>query len=855
MGRRGGGPGVWLAPILAFSLLVVAFALLQSLAGGLASARGPARVSLAPQGPETAIGVHSSMVDLEGVSAGWETVFGETFETGIGPSWIVTDASAVDGGEYTWGAGRFEPTSPITAAWCVGGGADGIGLTAGVDDYPEHVDSWLIHGPVELGGAWDAYVRFRWWMGGSRGSQISPRDGGAGIQKVQGVDHAPERGDWLGWCVLTDPTELESARCTYVSSAAGGWMLGVIPLDAYLGATEEVTDTVWIGFHFVSDGDGRAGQGAFVDDVALRVNWGYRVFLPLVWKATSEPMPGPTNLLANGDFEEYETFHRVLILPAGDDPREEDGEGIFTHPYWLTWYDHDSPTWHPVQVLGLADAPDHVREQRVRQGENAVELFTSYRKHHAGFLQQVEVEPGTRLRLEAWAHAWSNNGGGPPDQEEDQGWSEGAGYDCFYAEEGDEGVTDGLENIVLSIGIDPTGGVNPHADTVQWGTGAHIYNCYHQVPAVEVEAQRRKVTIFLRSRVLWPFIHNHAYWDDVSLIDVDGDLTGRAWPYPLVAEGSKVGVHGIHESPVLDYVDGSEANDVSYAVVKAVDDVGWLSDVKEAHPETVTVARVTSPLEGCPRVGEPSTDLDEMANALMSFILNEVSLDPSLRKTVDYWEVINEPDPPEVEGYPRLAELMIKCMEKAEVNGLRLALFAFNNGTPEWHEMEGMVETGVFGRAREGGHILAAHEGVAWPGEPIDLWWGQAIPGAPEVPGAGLLCFRCRFLYHLLQERNEVIPLFISEWYGDRYEQDGGTPQDVVEAVRWYDGLAAEDYWMLGLCPFTVGPTSEWENKADYTFAYPALVDYMREVKDRENALPPGYSGTDYMERYGDWRR
>jgi hypothetical protein len=43
------------------------------------------------------------MVDLEGVSAGWETVFGETFETGIGPSWIVTDISAVDGGDRAWG--------------------------------------------------------------------------------------------------------------------------------------------------------------------------------------------------------------------------------------------------------------------------------------------------------------------------------------------------------------------------------------------------------------------------------------------------------------------------------------------------------------------------------------------------------------------------------------------------------------------------------------------------------------------------------------------------------------------------------------------------------------------------------
>jgi hypothetical protein len=850
MRKRGGGLTVWLAPALAFSVLLVVFALLQTFMGE------PASVLPVHAGSRTATGAESSGASVPRRSEGWQTVFSETFENGIGPGWVVTDTSVADGGEYTWGARSFEPVSPITAAWCVGGGDDGVSLTAGLDDYPHHADTWLIYGPVELGDAWGAYARFKWWMEGGGDSQLARRDGVASIRRLERSADAPDQGDWLGWCVFADATDLESAlseaSCTYVTSAAGAWMLGSIPLDAYLPATRGLTNTVWIGFHFLSDGDGRAGRGAFIDDVELRVNRGYRVFMPLVRK----PPPGPAraNLLTNGGFEELDTFHRALVLPADGEPREENQSGIFTPPYWLTWYYQDPGTWDQPQVLGLADAPDDVKERRVWQGENGTVLFTSYRRHDAGFLQQVDVEPGTRLRLEAWAHAWSNNGGGPPGLEEHPGWSEGAGFDCFYAAEGDEGLSGGVENIALSVGIDPTGGVDPDADTVRWGTAAHVYNCYRQVPAVEVEAQRRKVTIFLRSRVQWPFWHNHAYWDDVRLIDVDGG-EARAWPYPVVAEGSRLGVHGILRSPVLDYVDGAAAGDVSYAVVKAVDNVGWLSEVKEAHPETITVARLTSPIEGCPRVGEPSTDLDEMANALMSYILNEISLDPSLRRTVDYWEVINEPDPPEAQGYPRLAELMIKCMERAEMNGLKLALFSFNYGTPEWFEMEGMVETGVFARAREGGHILATHEGVPGPGDPIDLWWGQTIPGAPEVPGAGLLCFRYRFLYHLLQQRDEVIPLFISEWYADQYQVEGGTPQDVVAAVRWYDELASEDYWMLGLCPFTVGPTSEWRNKGvDYTFAYPALVDYMREVRDRENALPPGYPAAEGRAPYGDWR-
>jgi hypothetical protein len=324
------------------------------------------------------------------------------------------------------------------------------------------------------------------------------------------------------------------------------------------------------------------------------------------------------------------------------------------------------------------------------------------------------------------------------------------------------------------------------------------------------------------------------------LVDVEGDGDGMAWRYPVTAEGSKVGVHSIYRSPVLDYVGGS--NDLSYPVVKAVDDLGWLPAAKEQHPDTVIVARLTSRLEGCPNVEDPATDLDAMADGLMSYILNEITLNPRLRGVVDYWEVVNEPDPPTTEGYRRLAELMIKCMERAETDGLRLALFTLNFGTPDWDEMQAMVGTGVFGHAKEGGHILALHEGVPWPGEPIDLWWGRTIPGAPEVPGAGLLCFRYRFLYHLLAQRDEIVPLVISEWNCDRYQEQGGTPQGVVSGVRWYERRLAEDYWVLGVCPFTVGPSAAWDDD-DYTFAYPALVDYMAGIRNRQNALPPGYAG------------
>jgi hypothetical protein len=65
--------------------------------------------------------------------------------------------------------------------------------------------------------------------------------------------------------------------------------------------------------------------------------------------------------------------------------------------------------------------------------------------------------------------------------------------------------------------LDPTGGVNPFAESVVWGTGASIYNQYGEVPAVEVTATGPVMTVWLRSRTLWTFKHNDAYWGAASL--------------------------------------------------------------------------------------------------------------------------------------------------------------------------------------------------------------------------------------------------------------------------------------------------------------------------------------------------
>jgi len=208
--------------------------------------------------------------------------------------------------------------------------------------------------------------------------------------------------------------------------------------------------------------------------------------------------------------------------------QEVDIGNIFTPEEWLTWFLHEPDKWDQPEVRDAWRSHDPLR---VHGGEKGMLLFTFFRKHDAGFLQQVQVQPGTRLELEAYAHAWSNSKDGKhPD---DARWSEGAGYNAGFAYAGGDALSDDWRNFTFWVGIDPTGGTNPRASTVVWGRGVHIYNAYAQVPPVEAIAQSDIVTVFLRSKTLWPFKHNDAYWDTVLLKAIDEappPVSGRGDP-------------------------------------------------------------------------------------------------------------------------------------------------------------------------------------------------------------------------------------------------------------------------------------------------------------------------------------
>jgi hypothetical protein len=781
---------------------------------------------------------------LQGDSQRWETVLSETFDSGIGPGWSVTDTSTADGGEYVWGAGAFTPTSPITAAWCAGGGADGASLTPGLDQYPDGLDSWLLWGPIELGDTLDPYVRFRWWLDTDVAGQ--DQDQGVGPQGVEQVSAPPREGDWLGWCVLTNPNDLETGQCAYVGDSMGRWSSGAIPLEAYVPVTKGVTNTVWIAFHFVSDSDGAAGLGAFVDDVELRVNRGYQLMLPLVLR---QFVPEPVNLLSNADFSADWGSHTVLYVPGDTEPYTTEVGNIFTPSDWLVWCRVDDE--HSLVEVGDAWDGDHGGDPyRVVSPPKAVKMFKTDQPWEAGLMQQVRVTPGRTYSLTIMAHAWSNHNdaGAIPGHEGcigDPRCSWGVGREGHFSlvEEspplnGDP-WHDATQNFAFTVGIDPTGGTDPTAGTVIWGPAAHIYNEHHEVPVVESVAMSHTITVFTRASARWGFRNNDAYWDDARLFTVRESQEPVEWNYPLVSRGAKIGVHAMRPNQVGGFATELVDAGTRFPVVKAVDEFGWVFQVAAESPDTTFIGRRTWPEgEGCQGVGLPGFDMEAHALQAIERVLEVIAANDGLEDIIDYWEVYNEPDPNEptgVQGYRALAQLMIETMEHAEAHDLKLALFSLNAGTPEWDEMQAMVETGVFARAREGGHILALHEGTFTSHDPTECW-GWFGDGFPEVEGAGCLNFRYRFLYYLLEQRREVVPLVISEWYcGD--EQSAST-KTLVDAVKWYEAEASKDYYFWATCPFTLGPTSQWTH-TDYERVYEGgLVDYMIEVKDRENATP-----------------
>jgi len=294
---------------------------------------------------------------------------------------------------------------------------------------------------------------------------------------------------------------------------------------------------------------------------------------------------------------------------------------------------------------------------------------------------------------------------------------------------------------------------------------------------------------------------------------------------------SKMGIHVARpNSPaILEFVRAALP-----PVVKGVDDLGFLAEVKEASPGTVTIGRFS--VDPQDYNGEP----EAVAQALIARQLPQMLQHPY----VDYWEGWNEPDPgPErMDWYARLEAERVRQLAQ---HGLRAAVGGFSTGVPELTEIEQFVP--AIEAAKAHGGILTLHEYAA---PDLTFLYGDPLPGYPTYPDRGPLMFRYRWFYRdVLEPRGLVIPLVISEagidgilgnrpgpdglgWqdFQDFWVQQGWGPDGqtaYLNQLIWVDNEARLDPYVIGYALFTAGGGRAWDSYELDPFL-PRLAEYVR---------------------------
>jgi len=279
---------------------------------------------------------------------------------------------------------------------------------------------------------------------------------------------------------------------------------------------------------------------------------------------------------------------------------------------------------------------------------------------------------------------------------------------------------------------------------------------------------------------------------------------------------SKLGIHVARpNSPaILEFVRAAQP-----AVVKGVDDLGFLAEVKAASPSTVTIGRFS--VDPQDYSGEP----EAAAAALVARQLPEMRHHPY----VDYWEGWNEPDP-NLDRMDWYARFEAERVRQLAGYGLRAAVGGFSTGVPELDEFRLFVP--AIEAAKAHGGILTLHEYAA---PDLTFLYGDPLPGYPAYPDRGPLMFRYRWFYRdVLEPRGLVVPLVISEagidgiignrpgpeglgwqdfqgfWVEQGWGPDGQTA--FLNQLQWLDNEARQDDYVIGYALFTAGGGRRWES-------------------------------------------
>lgn len=294
---------------------------------------------------------------------------------------------------------------------------------------------------------------------------------------------------------------------------------------------------------------------------------------------------------------------------------------------------------------------------------------------------------------------------------------------------------------------------------------------------------------------------------------------------------SKLGIHVIqnNHANIMDFVRRAQP-----IVIKAVNDFGFLAEVKQVSPRTVTVGRVEI---GAPQnyVGVP----EEEARKFVEANLETYRANP----WVDYWEGWNEPDP-NLENMGWYARFEAERCKLMSGYGFRPAIGGFATGVPEYEEF--FLFLPAVRAAQAYGGVLTLHE---YSAPDMTYLYGTAWAGKPAYADRGLLTFRYRWFYRdILQPMGLVIPLIITEagvdgiignrpgpqgsgWqdFAQYWVQQGwgnSGPEAFINQLAWYDAGVRQDGYVIGFTIFTAGAIAQWE-KYNINTILPDLANYV----------------------------
>ncbi|MFQ5593872.1 MAG: hypothetical protein ACE5HA_06955 [Anaerolineae bacterium] len=214
------------------------------------------------------------------------------------------------------------------------------------------------------------------------------------------------------------------------------------------------------------------------------------------WQPPATPLPvRPGNMLTNGDFEgEYIDAPPSSRLAAG----------------WSRW-------WVPGTQPGINHEPEYKEEYiwdnsiMVYHGDFSQKYFNNFATHTGGIYQRVLVPEDSVVRFSIWARVWSSDCGDP----------------CYTPLEPCHPDVNGNSNgeYRVSIGIDPTGGTEATADTVEWTPMVEHYDEWLKM-VITTTAQSSAVTVFTQGTAKWPVANNFSFWDDARLELLSAPING-----------------------------------------------------------------------------------------------------------------------------------------------------------------------------------------------------------------------------------------------------------------------------------------------------------------------------------------